>query len=152
MTSASKLPGSGDQAPDFTAGLYPSGTFTLSSLKGQKNVILAFYPKDSTPGCTKEMCSFSADLSRFEDSQTMVVGVSRDSLSSHEKFTARYNLSLPLISDPEGEVGRLYGALVEGRNSFVRKLFVIDKSGKIAHVHDGMPDNNKLIEIVGNLH
>jgi peroxiredoxin Q/BCP len=141
----------GDKAPDFSASLFPKNEINLSSFHGKKNVILAFYPKDNTPGCTAEICAFSADLASFESADTAVFGVSCDSLESHEKFTAKHNLTVPLISDSAGAVGRLYGALREGRNSANRKLFIINKQGNVAHIHDGMPTMSELLTLVQEL-
>jgi len=141
----------GDKAPDFSADLFPKNAISLSSFHGKKNVILAFYPKDNTPGCTAEMCAFSSDLASFESADTAVFGVSCDSLESHEKFSTKHNLTVPLISDSSGSVGRLYGALREGRNSANRKLFIIDKQGNLIHIHDGMPTMTELLKIVQSL-
>lgn len=141
----------GDVAPDFEAELYPAGIFRLANYRNKQNVILAFYPKDSTPGCTKEMCAFSADLSKFVDKNTAVFGISCDSVDSHKRFTEKNDLTVPLISDSEGIAGRLYGALREGRKTADRKLFVIDKAGKIQDLIDGMPNNGELLSILSQL-
>jgi peroxiredoxin Q/BCP len=141
----------GDSAPEFEAELYPAGKFRLLDYRGKKNLILAFYPKDSTPGCTREMCAFSADLSKFSDRNTAVFGISCDSVDSHQRFTEKNALTVPLISDSDGTVGRLYGALREGRSSAERKLFVIDKNGKVQDVVDGMPDNEELLSLLATI-
>lgn len=141
----------GDAAPEFEADLFPHGKFRLADYRNKQNVILAFYPKDSTPGCTKEMCAFSSDLSKFSNSSTAVFGISCDSLDSHKHFAENNALSVPLISDSDGNAGRLYGALREGRNNADRKLFVLDKNGIIQDVIDGMPDNEELLLILARL-
>ncbi len=141
----------GQKAPEFTADLHPSGKVKLADFRGKKNVILAFYPKDSTPGCTKEMCAFSEDLSKFETAETAVFGVSCDNMASHEKFAQKHNLSVPLISDSEGHVGQLYGSLKEGQRMANRKLFIIDKAGTIRHILDGMPKNDELLEFINKM-
>lgn len=141
----------GDRAPLFTAQIYPAGKFELSTICSKTNLILAFYPKDDTPGCTLEICAFTNDLALFESSGTAVFGISCDSLESHQQFAAKHNLKVPLISDPDGAVSRLYGTIREGRQSANRKLFVIDKKGIIRHTHDGMPDNKSLLELIGGL-
>ena len=141
----------GQEAPDFSADLYPSGKLQLKDLRGKKNVIIAFYPKDNTPGCTAEMCAFSSDISQFESSDTTVFGASCDSMESHQKFTEKHNLKVPLICDKSGELGRLYGALREGRSNAERKLFIIDKNGILRHVHDGMPKNEELLKLIAKL-
>ncbi len=141
----------GEEAPDFKSELYPIGTLHLKELRGKQNVIIAFYPKDNTPGCTAEMCAFSADISKFESNDTAVFGASCDSMESHQKFTEKHNLRVPLICDKSGEIGRLYGALREGRSNAERKLFIIDKKGILRHVHDGMPKNEELLKIIAQL-
>lgn len=141
----------GQQAPEFSAELYPPGKLNLKEHQGKKNVILAFYPKDDTPGCTAEMCAFSADLSQFEGKDTAVYGVSCDSLESHEKFAAKHKLTIPLVCDSSGEIAGAYGALREGRKSANRKLFIIDKNGVIKHIHDGMPKNEDLLQVLGTI-
>src|SRR5215813_1479012 len=108
------VPKEGDSAPKFKLPAHPSGMVSLDDYLGKKNVILAFYPKDDTPGCTKEMCSFSDDLSRFNDKDTQVLGISCDSVSSHEKFVSKFNLKQPLLADEDGSVARAYGTIKTG--------------------------------------
>lgn len=161
MTSPRKqspLP-KGSKAPDFDLPAFTAGAessnqnknIKLSDFLGSKNVILAFYPKDDTPGCTREMCSFSADLEEFEAAQTQLLGISCDKLERHEKFAGRHSLRQPLLSDESGAVGHAYGALQEGSANASRVLFVIDKQGEIQHVVEGMPNNSELLEIVKGL-
>jgi peroxiredoxin Q/BCP len=151
MTTALQQPKTGDQAPKFSLPAFPSGNVSLDEFAGKKNVILAFYPKDDTPGCTKEMCAFSEDLSQFNDANTVVLGISCDNESSHEKFAAKFNLKQTLLADHTGETAKNYGVLPEGKNTASRVLFVIDKNGVVQHVQDGIPENAKLLEIVRNL-
>lgn len=141
----------GDEAPAFEAAFFPQGTFSLCDFREKAIVILAFYPKDDTPGCTAEICAFSDDLEAFRSLGALVFGVSCDSLESHESFAGKYGITVPLISDFEGYVARLYGAKREGHKTANRKLFVIDKKGIIRHIEDGMPDNARLLEIVQSL-
>jgi len=129
----------GDKAPDFTAATDGGGKLTLSKLKGQ-NVILYFYPKDDTSGCTKEACGFRDALPDFGKANAAVVGVSRDKVASHDKFKTKYRLPFTLISDEEGGVSTAYGTWVEksmyGRKymGMERATFLIDKAGKIRGV------------------
>lgn len=150
-TETSQLPVPGSQAPKFKVGSYPSGEVSLDEFLGKKNVILAFYPKDNTPGCTKEMCAFSEDYSKFESADTVVFGVSSDNMDSHDKFAKQYNLKQRLLADINGEVGKLYGTIGEGKTNSNRVLFVIDKQGVIQDVIQGMPDNAKLLETLAKL-
>src|SRR5262245_58430795 len=121
----------GDEAPAFSLPTHSTGTVSLKDFSGKKNVILAFYPKDDTPGCTKEMCSFSDDLSKFNDANTQVLGISCDTVSSHEKFADKHKLTLPLLADDKKEIAEAYGTTQEGKNTASRTLFVIDKQGVI---------------------
>lgn len=141
----------GDPAPQFTLPSHPAGNVSLQDFKGKKNVILAFYPKDDTPGCTKEMCGFSSNLEQFISTDTEVFGISCDDAASHEKFAGKYELKLPLLADVGGKVGQLYGTVSEGKATANRVLFVIDKQGVIKHIHEGMPDNESLLKIIGEL-
>ena len=138
----------GQEAPEFALPSYPKGTIRLSDYRDRKNVVLAFYPKDDTPGCTKEMCSFSDDLARFEAAETEVFGISCDNAGDHQRFASKYILRQKLLIDKEGTVGQLYGAVRDGRPMAHRILFVIDKKGIIRHIHEGMPDNSQLLEVI----
>lgn len=145
------VPKEGDAAPDFTLAAHPSGEVSLADFHGKKNIILAFYPKDDTPGCTKEMCAFSEDLQQFEEANTMVFGVSCDHVDSHGKFAAKYKLKQTLLADQGGEVGRKFGTMPEGKATSSRMLFVIDKQGKIRKIINGMPSNEELLAFVKTL-
>jgi peroxiredoxin Q/BCP len=128
----------GDKAPDFTlAG--EAGSVSLAAMRG-KFVVLYFYPKDDTSGCTAEAQAFTAAATAFAKAGAVVVGVSKDSLASHARFRAKYALSVTLASDPDGETIERYGAWVEksmyGRKymGIERCTFLIDPAGVIAHV------------------
>jgi len=149
--TASAVLKEGDFAPQFKLPAFPKGEISLEQFKGKRNVILAFYPKDDTPGCTKEMCAFSDDLSHFEEASTQVLGISCDKVDSHEKFAGKFSLKQPLLADESGAVAKLYGTLREGGTTASRKLFVIDKQGVIKHIHEGMPTNESLLSMVKNL-
>jgi peroxiredoxin Q/BCP len=150
-TEASTMPVPGQKAPEFKVAAHPAGEVSLSDFHGKKNVILAFYPKDNTPGCTKEMCAFSEDYSKFESADTVVFGVSSDNMESHDKFAKQFSLKQKLLADHKGEVGKLYGTISEGKTNSNRVLFVIDKQGVIQDVIQGMPDNAKLLETLAKL-
>lgn len=90
-------------APDFTLPSSTGGEISLSDYRGSKSVVLYFYPKDDTPGCTKEACSFRDSMAEFEKLGAQVLGVSRDSLGSHQQFAAKYQLAFPLLSDADGK-------------------------------------------------
>jgi peroxiredoxin Q/BCP len=129
----------GSSAPDFTATTDGGGTLTLSALRG-KNVIIYFYPKDDTPGCTKEACAFQESLPNFTGADAVIVGVSKDSGSSHDKFKQKYGLQFPLIADQDGKICEAFGVWVEKLNygkkymGIERSTFLIDKKGIIRKV------------------
>jgi peroxiredoxin Q/BCP len=126
----------GDKAPDFTLPADGGGKVALKDLKG-KTVILYFYPKDDTSGCTAEACAFRDQLPDFSKSKATVLGVSRDSVASHDRFKKKYGLTFPLLSDEEGKVTQAYGTWVEksmyGRKymGIGRSTFLIDPKGVI---------------------
>jgi peroxiredoxin Q/BCP len=124
----------GDQAPDFTLPSSRGGSFTLSSQRGQKNVVLFFYPKDDTPGCTAEACTFRDQYDAFAAAGAEVVGVSSDSLDAHGRFASKHGLPMHLLSDEGGKVRAAYGVkstfgLLPGRVTYV-----IDTQGVVRHV------------------
>jgi peroxiredoxin Q/BCP len=149
--TATKQPRAGEPAPKFSLPAFPSGTVSLDQFHGKKNVVLAFYPKDDTPGCTKEMCAFSEDLPKFESKDTVVLGISTDTVDSHSKFADKYSLQQILLADNSHDVAHKYGVLGEGKSNASRMLFVIDKNGTVQHVHEGMPDNSTLLEVISKL-
>ena len=127
----------GDQAPDFTLPTDGGGTVSLSALRGKK-VILYFYPKDDTSGCTKQACGFRDSLPDFTGSGAVVIGVSKDSVARHDKFKAKYELNFPLVSDEDGKICEKYGTWIEkslyGRKYMgaERATFLVDAKGVIA--------------------
>jgi len=122
----------GETAPDFTLKDGSGNDWTLSDHRG-KVVVLMFYPGDDTPVCTKEMCSVRDHWSDYQATGAEVVGISTDSVESHDKFSSKYDLPLRLLSDEKGEVRDLYGAksLIPGRTG--RAEFVIDPQGKLVY-------------------
>jgi peroxiredoxin Q/BCP len=127
----------GDKAPDFSLPASTGETISLQDYLGKKRVVLYFYPKDNTPGCTKEACSFRDNLAAIQNKDAVVFGVSPDSLKSHDKFIGKFGLNFPLLSDQDHSVAEAYGAWGEksmyGKSymGIIRKTFVIGKDGKI---------------------
>ena len=133
------MPETSEKAPDFTLPVTGGGEVTLSDLRGAP-VVLFFYPRDDTPGCTKESIGFSQNLGAFEAAGAKVFGISRDTMAKHDKFTAKHDLTVPLLSDAEGDVTEAYGVWVEksmyGKTSMgiERATYLIDAEGTIARV------------------
>ena len=131
----------GDIAPDFTMMVSETKEIKLSSLLGQ-NVVLYFYPKDNTPGCTLEGIDFSTSKEEFSKLNTVVIGVSKDTIKSHCAFQSRFNLTIDLAYDKDAAVAQQYGVLVEksmfGKKymGINRKTFLIDENGNIAKIFD----------------
>jgi peroxiredoxin Q/BCP len=129
----------GDKAPGFTMATDGGGKVSLEQLKGKK-VVLYFYPKDDTPGCTAEACAFRDSLPDFSKVKATVIGVSKDSVASHEKFKKKFKLPFPLASDEDGKVTEAYGVWVEksmyGRKymGIERATFLIDEKGVIRNI------------------
>jgi peroxiredoxin Q/BCP len=127
----------GRAAPDFTLEDQNGRPVSLSDFAGRKNVLIYFYPKDDTPGCTKEACGFRDDLRAFEKLGIVVLGVSADGADSHEKFIAKYKLPFPLLSDPDRKVMKKYGAFGEkmmyGKKTLgvIRSTVLIGRDGKV---------------------
>ena len=101
--SGSAMPQVGDVAPAFDLPAFPEGRVQLKQFKGRKNVVLYFYPRDNTPGCTTEACDFRDRLATFDSAETVVLGISTDSPKSHEKFSEKHSLPFPLLSDEGAE-------------------------------------------------
>jgi len=116
----------GDDAPDFTLPSSGGGTVSLQALRG-KEVVLYFYPKDDTPGCTTEACAFRDAHPQFAGANAVVLGVSPDTTDSHDRFTAKYSLPFPLLADTDHRVAEAYGAWTEKR-MLGRKYMGIDRS------------------------
>ena len=138
----------GMQAPAFTLADKDGRMVSLSDFLGKK-VVLYFYPKDNTPGCTRQACAFAAAYGEFEKKNAVVIGISKDSVSSHVKFAEKYNLPFILLSDPELQAIQAYGVWQEkklyGKTSMgvVRTTFLIDEKGIIVKVMPKVkPDTN----------
>jgi peroxiredoxin Q/BCP len=146
----------GDKAPDFSLPTTSGDSLSLKHLKGKK-VILYFYPKDDTPGCTREACSFRDNIKVIQKRGAVVLGVSTDSVASHQKFTDKYDLPFMLVSDEEKELVQKYGVWKE-KNMYGRKYmgverttFLIDEKGVIAQIFEKVKVDGHTEEILGLL-
>jgi peroxiredoxin Q/BCP len=141
----------GDPAPDFEGPTADGSKLGLKDFVGKKKVVLYFYPKDDTPGCTKEACSFRDNLQPIRNLGAEIVGVSLDSIQSHSKFAAKYGLPFPLISDKDKRVANAYGVLKDTGTSASRVTFIIDKTGKVAKIFPKVDVTKHREEVVSAL-
>lgn len=146
----------GMKAPDFTLSDKRGNSVSLSDFLGKK-VVLYFYPKDSTPGCTRQACAFAQNHSNFEDNNVVVIGVSKDSVASHLKFAEKYELPFVLLSDPELVAIQAYGVWQEkklyGKVSMgvVRTTYLIDENGIIVKAFDKVKAADNPAQMLGAL-
>ncbi len=136
----------GDTIPNFELKDQNGNRFALSEHLGKGKMVLYFYPKDDTPGCTKEACAFRDSYEVFTDAGVEVIGISSDSVESHKQFAERYNLPFTLLSDPGGKVRKMFGVqktlgLIPGRVTFI-----IDENGIVLHVFNSQLKAQKHIE------
>ncbi len=146
----------GDIAPDFTLPTDGNGTITLSDLKGQ-NVVLYFYPKDSTPGCTTESCDFRDAIEDFNTLNAKIIGLSKCSVAKHDKFKAKYNFNFPLASDENSTTCEDYGVWKE-KNMYGKKFmgierstFLISTEGKITKIWRKVKVKNHVEDVKSSL-
>lgn len=143
----------GDTAPEFSLPSHQGGNVALKNFKGKKTVVLYFYPKDNTPGCTQEACEFRNAYGQFSENKAVLLGVSMDPIKSHQKFSEKHDLPFPLLSDETGAVSKKYGVykqkLLYGRSFFgiERSTFVINRQGKIVRVFRRVKVKNHTQEV-----
>lgn len=146
----------GNKAPEFEALNQDGVKVALKDFIG-KNVVLYFYPKDNTPGCTTEACEFSANYDQFIKNDTVIIGVSPDSVKSHAGFIAKQNLKHILLSDEDKEISKLYGVWQVKKNygkeylGIVRSTFVIGKDGKIAKIYKSVKAKDHAAKVLADL-
>ena len=146
----------GDKAPEFEALNQDGVKVALKDFIG-KNVVLYFYPKDNTPGCTTEACEFSANYDQFIKNDTVIIGVSPDSVKSHAGFIAKQNLKHILLSDEDKEISKLYGVWQVKKNygkeylGIVRSTFVIGKDGKIVKIYKSVKAKGHAAKVLADL-
>jgi len=146
----------GDKAPAFTAATHGGGRVSLSDFKG-KQVVLYFYPRDNTPGCTREACGFRDAHDRFKRKKAVVLGVSKDSVRSHDKFVEKFNLPFLLLSDEDTKIAQAYGAWGEKKfmgRTFMgmhRVTFLIDEKGRIKKVWPEVKPDTHAAEVLAAL-
>jgi peroxiredoxin Q/BCP len=146
MRSDTKSPGVGDPAPDFTLLSQAGAPVRLSAYRGKRIVVLYFYPKDNTRGCTAEACAFRDSHEVFAEAGAEVIGISSDSVGSHEKFADRHQLPFVLVSDEGGVVRKQYGVPTTLGILPDRVTYVIDRQGVIRHVFSSMTNIGRHID------
>ena len=147
----------GDKAPAFSLTTAAGTTVKLADYRGRK-VVLYFYPKDNTPGCTRQACGFQESLKTLEREGAVVLGVSCDSTASHQRFAEKFGLTFPLLSDPEASVSKAYGVYKQksmyGRTywGIERTTFLIDEQGRIAKMFPKVSVDGHTQEVLRALH
>ena len=126
----------GDTVPNISLRSTEGRTISLEEFRGKKNVVLYFYPEDDTPGCTKEACGFRDDIQLYRMKDSVILGVSTDSIESHMKFKEKYGLPFTLLSDIDATVSRRFGVYDEDAKEARRVTFIIGKDGIIKKVFD----------------
>ncbi len=147
LLSAAAAPKVGDAAPQIEAKDQDGKTWKLADEVGKKVVLVYFYPRDDTPGCTKEACGFRDRISDLKKYKVEVVGVSFDSAESHQKFISKYNLNFPLLVDTDGKIAEAYGTKMDGKSMARRVSFLIGLDGKIVHITDSPSADTHLAEM-----
>jgi len=152
LSGSHAVPVKGSPAPDFSLPSQEGSSVSLKDYRG-KWVVLYFYPKDQTPGCTREAHNFQADQSKYDQRNSVILGVSVDSVDSHKKFCAKEGLNFKLLADKDGDVSRVYGSLT---NLVVTKIaarhtFLIDPSGNIAKTYTSVEPAGHSAEVLAEL-
>jgi peroxiredoxin Q/BCP len=145
--SGAEMPKVGDKAPLVDGKDAIGKTWRLADEVGKNVVLLYFYPKDDTPGCTKEACGFRDRVEDLKKENVKVVGVSFDSAESHQNFTSKYYLNFPLLVDTDGKIAETYGTKMADKNMSRRVSFLIGLDGKIVHVTDAPQAETHLSEM-----
>ena len=157
MATATLLPVIGKPAPDFTLPSTSGEPVSLRQFKGKKTVVLYFYPKDETPGCTKEACQFRDLTAEFEKHGAVILGVSNDPMDSHLRFKEKQKLPFELLSDEDAAVSRAYGVYKQknlyGKKSvgIERTTFIVDRTGRIATIYPKVKVDGHVAEVLAFL-
>lgn len=142
------------KAPNFTLQDQDGQTHTLSDYAGQW-LLVYFYPKDDTPGCTKEACNFRDGITKFKEKGVAIVGISKDTVDSHKKFVAKYHLNFPLLSDESREIIKAYGAWTErgfmGHPGILRNSYLINPEGEIVKEYKKVKPEQHADDILADL-
>ena len=137
----------GLQAPDFDLPATGGLQVKLSDYQG-KNLIIVFYPKDQTPGCTQQLCALRDDTEMFRQLNTQFIGSNPDSVESHERFRAAQGYEFPILVDADRSMAKAYHALKEDGKGIQRTVYIIDKNGMIRYAKQGLPPNSELADVI----
>jgi peroxiredoxin Q/BCP len=137
----------GAVAPDFDLPATGGQRVALSNYRG-KNLIIVFYPKDQTPGCTRQLCALRDDIALFEGLNTAVIGANPGSVESHERFAAAQGYPFPIAVDAERAMARAYQALKEDGKAIQRTVYIVDSAGIIRYAKQGLPPDTELLEAI----
>ena len=157
MSAHTQTPPVGEKAPDFSLPGTGGKTYKLDDFKGEKNVVLYFYPKDDTPGCTKEACSFRDMSETFDEVDAIILGVSGDDVQSKEAFAEKYGLPFPLLADEDFDVSTRYGAYKQRERDgkkfmgIERTTFLIDKDGLLRKVYPNVQVDGHTDEVLQDI-
>lgn len=157
MATASLLPVIGKPAPDFTLPSSSGESVSLKSFKNRKTVVLYFYSKDDTPGCTKEACGFRDLAAEFEKTGSVILGVSNDPVDSHARFREKFKLPFELLADEDASVSKAYGVYKQ-KNLYGKKYmgierttFIIDRTGRIAQIYPKVKVDGHVADVLAFL-
>jgi peroxiredoxin Q/BCP len=137
----------GSHVPQFTLADQNGNLFSISSVVGKKNLVIYFYPKDDSPGCTKEACYFRDEFELFDEADALIIGISGQSVVSHKKFADKYRLSFTLLSDEGDKVRELFGVPVNFLGMLPgRVTYVIDKSGTVVYIFNSQTQTKRHVD------
>jgi peroxiredoxin Q/BCP len=137
----------GSLIPQFTLADQNGNTFSVSSVIGKKNLVIYFYPKDDSPGCTAEACAFRDQFEVFNEADAVIIGISGQSVASHKKFADKYRLTYTLLSDEGDKVRKLFGVPVNFLGLLPgRVTYIVDKAGKVIYVFDSQTQATKHVD------
>jgi peroxiredoxin Q/BCP len=137
----------GNLIPQFTLADQNGNSFSISSVIGKKNLVIYFYPKDDSPGCTAEACAFRDQFEIFNEADAAIIGISGQSVASHKKFAEKYRLSFTLLSDEGDKVRKMFGVPVNFLGMLPgRVTYIVDKSGKVIYVFDSQTQATKHVD------
>jgi len=148
LNETPNLLAAGTEAPDFSAQATDGSTVSLQHFRGEQAVLLMFYPKDDTPGCTKQMCAARDEAEVYQQAGIVRFGVNPDSLDSHRRFADKYTLDFPLLADADKRIARSYGVLKEN-GGVARATYLINKQGQIVFAE---PGSHSAVKILEDLH